>query len=259
MRFATPQGFNSGDQFYTYLKDSFDVLYGEGQAGAAKMLSIGLHCRLIGRPGRAAALKRFIEYAKSHDKVWFARRIEIAEHWNTNHPPASDALTPSMMDEAEFISHFGGVFEHSPWIPEQAYGGELGPAHDTAIGIHSALTRVFRQASDQQRLDVLNAHPDLAGKLAEAKRLTQESTEEQASAGLSALTDEERMRFGDLNSTYTAKFGFPFILAVKGRSKAEILTSFETRIENDADAEFAQACRQVERIAYLRCLEKFSE
>ncbi|MFT5720152.1 MAG: putative urate catabolism protein [Motiliproteus sp.] len=85
MRFATPQGFNSGEQFYQYLKDSFDTLYAEG-AYSPKMLSIGLHCRLAGRPGRIAALARFIEYARSHDQVWFARRIDIARHWHQHHP-----------------------------------------------------------------------------------------------------------------------------------------------------------------------------
>ena len=86
MRFATPQGFNAGDQFEAYLRDSFDELYREGHEGAPKMMSIGLHCRLIGRPGRIAALRRFLEYAKSHADVWFARRIDIAEHWAEAHP-----------------------------------------------------------------------------------------------------------------------------------------------------------------------------
>lgn len=85
MRFASFQGFNSGDQYFTYLKDSFDTLYEEGD-DAPKMMSVGLHCRLVGRPGRIAALKRFIEYAKSHDKVWFARRVDIARHWHEHHP-----------------------------------------------------------------------------------------------------------------------------------------------------------------------------
>ncbi|MGV8938035.1 MAG: allantoinase PuuE [Allorhizobium sp.] len=89
MRFATPQGFNSGDQFFTYLKDTFDTLYEEGVDGRAKMMSIGLHCRLVGRPGRAAALKRFIDYVQSHDKVWIARRVEIARHWHDNFKPES--------------------------------------------------------------------------------------------------------------------------------------------------------------------------
>jgi putative urate catabolism protein len=85
MRFATAQGFNSGDQFFTYLKDSFDMLYAEG-ADRPKMLSVGLHCRLVGRPGRAASLKRFIDYVQGHDRVWIARRIDIAEHWRSRHP-----------------------------------------------------------------------------------------------------------------------------------------------------------------------------
>ncbi|GLS25704.1 allantoinase PuuE [Marinibactrum halimedae] len=86
MRFATPQGFNSGDQFFTYLKDSFDFLYEEGET-APKMLSIGLHCRLVGRPGRAMALKRFLDYVQSHTDVWVCRRIDIAEHWHQHFPP----------------------------------------------------------------------------------------------------------------------------------------------------------------------------
>lgn len=85
MRFATAQGFNSGDQFYTYLKDSFDMLHAEG-AVAPKMLSVGLHCRLAGRPGRAAALARFLDYAQGHDGVWICRRIDIARHWHAHHP-----------------------------------------------------------------------------------------------------------------------------------------------------------------------------
>ena len=86
MRFATPQGFNAGEQFYQYLKDSFDVLYQEGLQGQAKMMSIGLHSRLVGRPGRAAALARFLDYVATHDKVWVARRIDIARHWQATHP-----------------------------------------------------------------------------------------------------------------------------------------------------------------------------
>lgn len=85
MRFTQVQGFNNGEQFFQYLKDAFDVLYEEG-ATAPKMLSIGLHCRLIGRPARMAALERFIQYAQSHDKVWFARREDIARHWHREHP-----------------------------------------------------------------------------------------------------------------------------------------------------------------------------
>ena len=127
MRFATPQGFNSGDQFFAYLKDSFDTLYEEGRAGRPRMMNIGLHCRLVGRPGRAAALKRFVDYVKAHDKVWLARRIDIARHWHDNHPYEPAALRPSRMTREEFVAQFGGIFEHSAWIAERAYELELGP------------------------------------------------------------------------------------------------------------------------------------
>ena len=85
MRFATAQGFNAGDQFFSYLKDTFDVLYEEGRT-RPKMMSVGLHCRLAGRPGRAAALGRFLDYIGSHERVWVARRIDIARHWIAHHP-----------------------------------------------------------------------------------------------------------------------------------------------------------------------------
>lgn len=251
MRFATAQGFNAGDQFFSYLKDTFDILYAEGQEGAPKMMNIGLHCRLAGRPGRTAALARFLDYAKGHDRVWFAKRIDIANHWKKAHPPARQQR-PSTMTREQFVSCYGGIFEHSPWIAERAFDDELGPAHDTALGLHAALTFHFRRARVEERLAVLKAHPDLAGKLAAAKRLTAESTTEQASAGLDALSDDERARFTDLNERYTAKFGFPFIIAVKGLDKAQILDAFETRITNAREQEFQTACSQVERIARLR-------
>jgi len=88
MRFATPQGFNAGDQFFNYLKDAFDVLYQEGAEGSPKMLNIGLHCRLVGRPGRVAALARFVDYVLGHEKVWIPRRIDIARHWIEHHHPS---------------------------------------------------------------------------------------------------------------------------------------------------------------------------
>ncbi len=86
MRFATPQGFNAGDQFYNYLKDSFDVLHAEGLAGAPKMMSVGLHCRLAGRPGRAASVARFLDYVQSKERVWVATRLDIARHWSSHFP-----------------------------------------------------------------------------------------------------------------------------------------------------------------------------
>lgn len=255
MRFAIQAGYTNGEQFESYLKDSFDMLYAEGQEGAPKILSIGLHCRLIGRPGRAAAFKRALEHFSKHEGVWFATREEIADHWAKEHPPMQ-GVAPSEMNKDTFVAEFGGIFEHSAWIAEGAFDLELGPTHDTATGVHSALARVFRSASEEQRLGVLTAHPDLAGKLAAAGRLTAESTSEQAGAGLDMLTDEEREDFTALNESYTTKHGFPFIIAVRDNTKASIMEAFERRIGNDRDTEFAEACRQVERIAELRLQEK---
>ena len=156
------------------------------------------------------------------------------------------------MDKASFLSHFSNVFELSPWVAEGAFMLELGPAHDTATGLHNAFCRVFRAASKQQKLATLLAHPDLAGKLAAAKQLTKHSTDEQASAGLDALTADEHKIFTDLNDRYRKKFGFPFIIAVKGLKKSDIIAAFKTRLGHDRDSEFATACHQVEKIALLR-------
>ena len=168
------------------------------------------------------------------------------------HPPAKQQAYPATMNKEKFVETYGSIFEHSAWVAERAFDDELGPAHNTAVGLHAAMAKQFRLADDEERLGVLKAHPDLAGKLAAAKRVTQESTNEQASAGLDALTDEERAQFTELNERYTAKFGFPFIIAVKGLNKAHILAAFEQRINNDRAEEFATACKQVERIARLR-------
>jgi len=259
MRFATPQGFNSGDQFFAYLKDSFDVLYREGAEGAPKMMSIGLHCRLAGRPGRAAALERFLDYVQSHDKVWVAKRIDIANHWHEHHKPKTADVVPSKAAKADFVARYGGVFEHSPWVAERAHDAGLSEEENTASGLHAALVKAFRAGSDEERLAVLRAHPDLAGKLAAAKRLTPESTAEQASAGLDALTDAEKQAFTELNDAYTKKFGFPFIIAVKGRGKQEILDAFKRRLSNDRHTELATAAAQVERIALLRLKDMLPE
>ena len=222
------------------------------------MMSIGLHCRIIGRPGRAMALKLALDYFKQHDGVWFATRAQIADHWMKHHPPKRH-LRPSAMDRQVFVAAFGDVFEHSPLIADKAYDLELGPTHDNAFGVHSTLALVFRSAGEKQRLDVLMAHPDLAGKLAAAGSLTPDSTAEQAGAGLDMLTDAERATFTTLNETYMSKFGFPFIIAVRDNSKASIMAAFQRRIDNDRATEFGEAFRQVERIALLRLQQKFAQ
>ena len=159
---------------------------------------------------------------------------------------------PSAMDRAPFIARFGGVFEHSAWIAEAAWETGLGAGQDSAEGLHAALCTVFRAASPDRQLAVLRAHPDLAGRLAVAGELTASSSAEQAGAGLDRCTPAEFARFQDLNTRYVSRFGFPFIMAVKGRSRAEILDAFGRRIDNPADIEFAAALDEVETIALLR-------
>lgn len=164
----------------------------------------------------------------------------------------SESLRPTAMDRQGFVAAFGHVFEHSPWIAEAAFDAGLPTDADTAEGLHRALVAVLRPAPAEPKLALIEAHPDLAGRLARAGRLTADSTKEQASAGLDQLTDAERERFTALNEAYKARFGFPFIMAVKGRSKAEILAAFERRLSHDREAELATALAEIERIALLR-------
>jgi OHCU decarboxylase len=252
MRFATPQGFNAGDQFYTYLKDSFDVLYREGET-APKLMSVGLHCRIVGRPGRAAALGRFLDHVASQERVWVARRIDVARHWIRHHRPAD--LRPSGTSRALAAELWGDVFEHSPWVAAEAQAAGLSPAQDSAEGLHAAMAAVVDAAPRERQLALLNAHPDLAGRLRLAE-LTEDSATEQASAGLDQVSEAERERFLALNDAYRARFGFPFIMAVKGRGKAEILAAFERRLEHEAEEEFATALAEVKTIALLRLKER---
>ena len=157
-----------------------------------------------------------------------------------------------MSARGDFIAMFGGVFEHSPFIAERAYDSGLMLVPLTSKSVHDALTSIFRKASREERLGVLRAHPDLAGRLAIAGELTEDSKKEQAGAGLDRLSAAEHARFTELNTAYTQKFGFPFIIAVKGLTKDDILAAFEKRIDNSADEEFDTATAQVEKIALLR-------
>lgn len=257
MRFATPQGFNSGDQFFAYLKDTFDVLYAEG-ASAPKMMSIGLHCRLAGRPGRAAALGRFVDYVQSHGQVWVATRLDIARHWVLHHPPPG-GWKPSCLAKPLFLARFGGIFEHSPWVSERAFAAGLDAGCDTASGLHAALVAAMLAGSNAEKLALIRAHPDLAGRLALARQLTAESTTEQSSAGLDQLGADELARFTALNDAYRTRFAFPFIMAVKGRSRAEILAAFEVRLKNSTDQEFNSALDEIEKIALFRLADILPE
>jgi 2-oxo-4-hydroxy-4-carboxy-5-ureidoimidazoline decarboxylase len=156
-----------------------------------------------------------------------------------------------MLARDEFVARFGGIFEHSPWVAERAFDATPDISL-TSDGVHEALVAPFRAASQAERLAVLQAHPDLAGKLAIAGGLTEDSRAEQAGAGLDRLSATEHARFTGLNTAYTEKFGFPFIIAVKGLNKDDILAAFESRIDNSLEEEFETASAQVEKIALLR-------
>ncbi len=251
MRFATPQGFNTGEHFFQYLKDSFDVLYREGAEGRGGMLSVGLHCRLAGRPGRAAALERFLDYVRGHGDVWVATRLDVARHWVRHHPPAG-GYRPSQMGRTLFAEVFGNVFEHTPSIAERAHAAGLSSDQDSAEGLHAAMVTAMRACPPTEREVLIGAHPDLAGRLALDGNLTEASTGEQASAGLDRLSPSELARFTALNASYRERFGFPFIIAVKGLEKHDILSAFERRLRLTPEAERTEALAQIERIALLR-------
>jgi allantoinase len=256
MRFATPQGFNSGDQFFAYLKDSFDLLYAEG-AAAPKMMSVGLHCRLSGRPGRAAALARFLDYVQDHADVWVATRLDIARHWIRTHPP-NGGYVPSRMPRALFVERFSDIFEHTPQIAERAHRAGLTPAQDSADGLHAALMRVVQQMSRDEKLALIRAHPELAGREAVAGSLTRDSTGEQGRLGFTALTRAEFDRVGDINRRYREKFGFPVIVALARHSTRDtVIAEMEGRIANDAEAEIANALDQIGHITRARLGRKF--
>jgi len=159
------------------------------------------------------------------------------------------------MNRMLFVELFGDIFEHSPWIAERAFDAGLTTGQDTAEGLHAAMIHVLSQASHERKLALINAHPDLAGRLKLAD-LTDDSRTEQSSAGLDSLTPEERDRFLTLNDAYKQKFGFPFIMAVKGRSKDEILAAFEERLEHETDQEFETAIVEIELIALLRLKDR---
>lgn len=159
-------------------------------------------------------------------------------------------------DRATFMDALGGIYEHSPWVAERAWAGAPF-ADEQALAV--AMEQAMRAASHEEQLALIRAHPDLAGKLALAGGLTAESTSEQASAGLDQCSAEELAEFTALNARYKDRFGFPFIMAVKGWRRAEILDAFRRRVENPRDAEFGEALDQIARIARLRLQALFDE
>ena len=153
------------------------------------------------------------------------------------------------LDAAGFAARFGDVAEASPWVAEAAF--EARPFVDREALVE-AFVAAARAASPHEQLTLLRAHPDLAGRAAVAGDIAEESRREQAGAGLDRLTAEEFLRFDDLNARYRERFGFPFILAVKGATKDAVLAALEARIGNDAGAEHTTALANVQRILRFR-------
>jgi OHCU decarboxylase len=156
------------------------------------------------------------------------------------------------MAEHEFVERFGAVYEHSPWIARETWQRGLCGKHDTVEGLSAVLAATVAQADRGRLLALVRAHPDLAGRAAVRGELTAESTSEQAGAGINQCTADEFERFQRLNDAYKGKFGFPFVKAVKGSNRHEILAAFEERLRNDADTEFQQALAEINKIARLR-------
>lgn len=155
----------------------------------------------------------------------------------------------NQLDRAGFVAAIGHLFEHSPWVAEETWPRR--PFRD-AMHLHAELCATMRAATPERQLALIRAHPDLAGRLAQQKKLTADSTREQASAGLNTLGDAELGAFTELNTAYRARFGFPFIICARLNAKDAILAAMQTRIANAPEAEFAAALGEIEKIARLR-------
>ncbi len=160
-----------------------------------------------------------------------------------------DLTTINRLDRAAFTAALGHLFEHSSWVAEETWAQR---PFASAEVLHAALCATMRAAPRDRQLALIRAHPDLAGRLAQQKRLTAESIREQASAGLDTLTDAELADFTARNETYRAKFGFPFIICARLNAKDAILAAMAARLPNSPAVEFANALAEIDKIALLR-------
>ncbi|SHF27213.1 OHCU decarboxylase [Modicisalibacter ilicicola DSM 19980] len=165
---------------------------------------------------------------------------------------------PSSLDRDSFVAHYGDIYEHSPWVAELAWERGLGPGQDSPAGLVELMSGILEGAPAERQLAVIRAHPDLAGKAAKSGELTTDSTREQAGAGLDQCTEEEYERFHRYNEAYKARFGFPFVMAVKGSDRHRILEAFETRLDHAPDEERRTAIEQINRIALFRLEDRVS-
>lgn len=159
---------------------------------------------------------------------------------------------PSGLDLQTFLRLYGSIYEHSAWIAEGAFAQKIDHNLDTVSGLHNAMKATLSAAGEPEKMKLICAHPDLAGKLAIGETLTTESRSEQQGAGLDRCAPEEFDEFQNLNQDYKIKFGFPFIIAVKGLDRHDILSAFRARINNDRETEFNTAIQQINRIAHFR-------
>lgn len=166
-------------------------------------------------------------------------------------------MQPGNMDKTEFVGVFGDVFEHSPWIASQAWESGLDVRHDQAAGLQRVFADVIHAANREQKLSLLRAHPELAVGIASAEELTAASQTEQRGAGLDRCSAGEFAQFQRLNESYRARFGFPFIMAVKGYGRHQILEAFRARLTNTQEQELQVALDQVILIGLFRIESKF--
>ena len=176
------------------------------------------------------------------------RPIPVAEERGVAAPLLDMAIVNAMAPEA-FVRTFGGVFENSPWVAERAASAR---PFASAAALHAAMMEVVRQASPAEIRRFLNAHPELAGPEARARSMTAHSAAEQGSAGLDRMTEADVERFARLNAAYRDKFGFPFIIAVRGRTKDAIVAAFEQRLANPEAKEWEAALAEVAAITRMR-------
>lgn len=162
-------------------------------------------------------------------------------------------LRPSTLSREAFVAAFADIYEHSPWVAERAYDASPDKASlDEVETLHARMAEALAAASRAEQRALIDAHPDLAGKAAIRGELTAASTAEQAGAGIHECSAEEFARFTALNAAYKAKFGFPFIMAVKGSDRQRILAAFEARIHHTPEQEFARALAEIDKIALFR-------
>ena len=164
-------------------------------------------------------------------------------------PPEIELSALNAMSDEAFVATLGDIFEHSPWVAEAVL--ERRP-FQSLRSLHAAMVEAVDEAGRRKQRELICAHPDLAGKATRAGELSDDSTREQAGAGLDALSDEQYRRFRDLNDAYQARFGFPFIIAVRGHDRESILGNFEQRLENDDEEEFRRALCEIAKIARYR-------